>query len=395
MLERLAAFRPRSKLRESPLFAAEAEEIRRLTFAVELGSTAHSQPAERNGRPAFLRAVSWNIERGRRFEGILEVLKGHPLLRQADLLLLTEVDVGMARSGNRHVPRELAHALGMHYAFGNSYLCLSPGNPRDGRCTQPNSVGLHGNAVLSRWPIRAAESCSVAITKDKLTSSEPRLGHKKALGVHISTPLGPLGALVVHLDSGSGPQQRGAQMRDALGLLRRADPGLPWLVGGDFNTTTYDARGPWQLARCLATKFWRGGFPHALEHYLHPQRLYEREVFAALEAERLRTEGFNAEGVGTLRYEVGDWQSESKLYDYMPRFAARYLERKLRPYGGAAAFKLDWFAARGLRGLRADERRDAPPSCGQRASVAPAALQRLHPAPLSDHDPIFVDVAPA
>src|SRR4051794_28025246 len=46
-------------------------------------------------------AVAWNIERGSRFEGIVDALQNHPDIRDKDLLLLTELDYGMARSGNR------------------------------------------------------------------------------------------------------------------------------------------------------------------------------------------------------------------------------------------------------------------------------------------------------
>jgi hypothetical protein len=46
-----------------------------------------------------LRALAWNIERGNRFDGIVDALKNHRELKDKDLLLLTELDYGMARSG--------------------------------------------------------------------------------------------------------------------------------------------------------------------------------------------------------------------------------------------------------------------------------------------------------
>src|ERR1039458_3016861 len=64
--------------------------------------------------PPQYRFVAWNVERGAQFEGQVEVLRTHPFLREADVLLLTETDAGMVRSGNRNVARDVARALGMH-----------------------------------------------------------------------------------------------------------------------------------------------------------------------------------------------------------------------------------------------------------------------------------------
>ena len=38
------------------------------------------------------RVVAWNIERGMRLNGILHFLRVHPLLKNADVLLLSELD---------------------------------------------------------------------------------------------------------------------------------------------------------------------------------------------------------------------------------------------------------------------------------------------------------------
>ena len=71
-----------------------------------------------------VRALAWNIERGNRFEGIIEALKNHPQLKDRDVLLLTELDYGMARSGNRFVARELARHLKLNYAFAAAFIAL-------------------------------------------------------------------------------------------------------------------------------------------------------------------------------------------------------------------------------------------------------------------------------
>ena len=58
-----------------------------------------------------IRAVAWNIERGICLDPIIQLLQQHPMLAGADLLLFSEVDWGMARTGNRFVTREIAAAL--------------------------------------------------------------------------------------------------------------------------------------------------------------------------------------------------------------------------------------------------------------------------------------------
>ena len=96
-------------LDSSPLYRRLRPEIDRVLNTVETGE----DPAGRSG-PArrSIRAVAWNIERGLELPGLTRVLQEHPLLRKADTLLLTELDYGMARTGNLHVTRELARRLG-------------------------------------------------------------------------------------------------------------------------------------------------------------------------------------------------------------------------------------------------------------------------------------------
>src|SRR5689334_8710121 len=74
-----------------------------------------------------IRVVAWNIERGIQLDAIIATLRDHPSLRAADVLLLSELDWGMARTGNRFIARDIAVALGMNYAFAPCYLALSKG----------------------------------------------------------------------------------------------------------------------------------------------------------------------------------------------------------------------------------------------------------------------------
>ena len=148
---------------------------------------------------SVLRVASWNIERGLQHELIRIALTdpasfrkalagGQPVslrrwrkaeaelneLRQADIIILNEVDLGMKRTGYTDIARELADAWGMNYAFGVEFvevdrICtgdeqiqmktpeLSKALADDLRVDPERYLGLHGNAILTRFPIRSAK----------------------------------------------------------------------------------------------------------------------------------------------------------------------------------------------------------------------------------------------
>jgi endonuclease/exonuclease/phosphatase family metal-dependent hydrolase len=97
-------------------------------YAGGLAETRTTDP----GRPTALKVVSFNIERALRVDTAIAVLESEPGLREADVVLLQEMD----HPGTRRV----AHALGMAYVYYPGTLSLK--TRRD-----------FGNAVLSRWPV--------------------------------------------------------------------------------------------------------------------------------------------------------------------------------------------------------------------------------------------------
>ena len=101
-----------------------------------------------------VRAVHWNIEHGNRFAQIEGALERHAQLAGADLVLLNEVDLGMARSGNRDVAAELGAALGMHAAFAPLFLETTPGRDEDPALARGSRQS--GSAVRTRDPVAAS-----------------------------------------------------------------------------------------------------------------------------------------------------------------------------------------------------------------------------------------------
>jgi len=377
----LAQHRTRSSLEGDPLYGELKEELESIARATEY---RRLRPAVADR--ALVRVVAWNLERGSEVERAASFLASHSELSSADVLLLSEVDIGMARSGNRNVAEVLASRLGYDYVFGNSYVSF------DGvRSGQVNELGLHGNAVLSRFPIRRFDNVSVYVTKDKFPSSEPRLGHKKSLVAEIEAPSGPMTVAVAHLDSHGSPRQRSAMLRDLLTSLDERGYPRSAIVGGDLNTSTYDVESLWRLACNVGGKLARGGFSHAIEHYMRPYARYEKEVFDVFSDFGFEWRSFNDLDAPTFRYEVGDGQSEGHVRGYLPGAFVALLRWKLAPWGGVAPLKIDWFAGRAVRALAAGELADMD---GARASVAPFATPKptVDGVRISDHDPIAVDV---
>lgn len=374
----LARFHSTRELEASPLYARLRPEVERVLSGVERGdfTRGHETYAANKGA---IRATAWNIERGQRLEGIVRVLSEHPLMSESDVLLLTELDYGMARSGNLHVTRELARALGAAYAFAPCYINLSKGSGLESGAEGENGLALHGNAVLSRWPILRAWSVALPNGKDKMKGNEKRLGSQRAVVCDIEHPSGVLRAVSLHLDAHSSQRHRQRQMKVVLDFLETLTPRAPVLVGGDWNTSTYDS----SRAVYSIVGFFRRvlmGVGNVIEnHYLQPDRWFERGLFRELGARGFDFRRLNEPGAGTLHYDVKDLAANTNMGEWVPRWCFWWIEWALKEQGGRCSLKLDWFAGRGVE---------------PDASQPPRVVGRLRgPAGevLSDHDPIVLD----
>jgi len=144
-----------------------------------------------------LRIVQWNIERGIEYDAVRAALSSptsfakfidstvNPrgskerntivqqvaLLKDADVIVLNEVDWGIKRTDYRNVAADLATALGMNYAYGVEFVEVDPIalglekfeelSEKDRRelsaeiSVDPSRYrGLHGSAILSRFPLQ-------------------------------------------------------------------------------------------------------------------------------------------------------------------------------------------------------------------------------------------------
>ncbi|QNI31147.1 endonuclease/exonuclease/phosphatase family protein [Alloacidobacterium dinghuense] len=260
-----------------------------------------------------LRLVEWNIERGISFDEIKllltdkqafiakvhseaanntntekandEVLSAQmDVLQSADVLVLNELDWGMKRSGYRAVVKDLADALKMNWAYGVEFVEVDPKvlgtqsfanveNEAERKeldelfsTDKTRFLGLHGTAILSRYPLRDVKLVpfkyqaydwyngekkygSVEAGKRKGASllfgetivREVRRGGRTNLIATIDVPDLPgqqVTIVATHLENRTTPKGRVEEADELFDMIRPIRN--PVIVAGDMNTTGED-----------------------------------------------------------------------------------------------------------------------------------------------------------
>jgi endonuclease/exonuclease/phosphatase family metal-dependent hydrolase len=300
--------RRREILAEAPTQERHAQLLDSLGFASALDLVAARAPVRLVEEP--LRVVAWNAQRCREPARAAEYLRA----TGGDVFLLSELDVGMARSGQAHSPRELAGRLGCSAAFAVEFLELGLGDAEEQRSHsgRENEVGYHGGGILAR-----GELVEPRVTRLERTGrwfdgrlGERRVGSRIAVLCKLALARREIALASVHLESHSDPDERAAQLAAVFDALETLAPGAPALVGGDVNT-----------------------------HSLGRAELDDRErLRAALAAHPSR---------------LGDPIGHEPLFALAEARGFLWRGANLRPRptykrGGRGAFQLDWFFARGL-----------------------------------------------
>lgn len=172
-------------------------------------------------RPFAFRALTYNIRHGARDDGRVDLEAVARVIRAsgADVVALQEVDVRQFRSGLEDQARWLGRRLGMEVVFAP---------------TMRRGLGLYGNALLSRFPVRAAHSLLLP----------GRLEPRGALVAHLATPGGAVTVVATHLGLSAADRraQAAALARELAGVRG------PVVLLGDWNA---EAGAP-ELAPLLA-----------------------------------------------------------------------------------------------------------------------------------------------
>lgn len=447
------------------------------------------QALARPGDPSgpLLRVGLWNIERGLNFDLIqaaltdtdkFERLAAIPgrmnetkqrviesqlsTLQNTDVLVLNEVDWGMKRTEYRNVARDLAAALHMNYAYAVEFVEVDPlfalgtepvelSGPEETRRLQQDLqvdrdryLGLHGTAILSRYPISNARVVRLPVCYDwygreakeaarlekgkrwavhrlfaERIEREVRHGGRIALIADLAVPSVPEGQVTMvapHLENRCAPACRHRQMRALLAEIKPIRN--PLVLAGDLNTTSR-TNTPTSLqneimSRVTDYQFWIGqtiSWFHPLgiyQHALMPVRYFhgyndptalhvpvlwnnkERPLFRTVEKFRFadgRTFDFRGESERTLNGKAGTLadSNERSRKGFVPTYAFA------RDYGGVVGqFKLDWIF---VKPYIEDPRRQGQPWL--LAPVFPQTMRELNqsvPDRISDHPPLTVDL---
>jgi len=354
---------------------AEAEGV---LDSVVVGNAGAGPP--KGGTPsASIRALAWNLERGIKYEGIATALKNEDRLKNRDVLLLSELDYGMARSGNRFVAKDLAEELGLNWAFAPVYIPLQKGSGVESDMPGENTASIHGLAMMSPWPMLNVHAIPIPNGKDKMQGKEKRLGRLRALIAEIEHPTGAFRAVSIHLDAHCSRAHRAMQVRIILDHLDTL-PAMPTLIGGDWNTTGFNSQSSTRAILGYFRRVAMGPRNVAKNHFPHPDRFFERRLFGDLERRGYDYKSLNEIGAGTLHYEVGDIEKNTNLRDWVPEWCFPFIFWAAGRVGGKVSARLDWFAGKGFKLV---------------PGTQPQTVQGLADnagGPLSDHDAITVDL---
>lgn len=333
---------------------------------------------------SFIRIAQWNIEKGKRFDPIAERLQRDEVLRGSDILILNEADLGMNRSHNRHVARELAEVLGMNMVFGPAHLELTKGVDDELEMEGENFAGLQGNAILTRYPV--LESCIIPlpVTFELFEFYEKRFGRRSCVWARLQINGSSLWVGAVHLELRNTPASRKLQMLHIMSNLPGKGEGA-YLLGGDLNTNSFARGTSWRMLKSLS-RFLLNAPEKLKAQLLHPDSGRE-PLFKILEKHGFRWREFNSYDE-TARAEIGSLEES----DSLPGCISGLIRRVVEPYAGYLCFKLDWILGKHVRALGTGEKRDertgieslAP---GRRIVGADAGPDRI-----SDHQPIYADL---
>ncbi len=184
-----------------------------------------------------LKIIAWNMERGRHWRDCVKLINEHPALVNPDFIFLGEMDFGMARSANEHTTQQMADSLKMNYLYGVEFLELTNGEKEE-RIKYPgvNDRGFHGNAILSKYPLKNVKMIRFPGIDKWYNSYQKRLGGRMALMATVTCNNQNITLVSTHLESDAGQfKTRYEQMNWIINELAIYSPKNPVLMGGDLN----------------------------------------------------------------------------------------------------------------------------------------------------------------
>lgn len=159
-----------------------------------------------------IKIVTWNIKFSQRIDEAITTLRDGEVLRDADILLLQEMDeVGV---------KTIAETLDYNFVYYPASVHTEHGRN-------------FGNAILSKWPISNAEKL--------ILPRQNRFNKQKRIAVRALVHIGGARVLTysVHTETfWLGPEGRSEQVEAVAETVRPTYPYDFVIIGGDFNTVT-------------------------------------------------------------------------------------------------------------------------------------------------------------
>lgn len=471
----------------SPELAARLQQLLTTPFVQNSAGLRGSRAGSQDDLgKRFIRVATWNIERGLEFDAIKaaltndqrffrrlpvaarssrfdlsKILEQVAKLSRADVIVLNEADWGMKRTGYRNVTRELATALQMNYAFGVEFVEVDPLSVgtetfegetssdkaemvRNVTVDKSRTLGLHGTAILSRFPLRnvrlvpfvnqghdwyADEKNGVSkleegkrkgagIVFGEKIAREVRRGGRMMLVADIeekTIPGGTLTIVATHLEAKAKPAERVKQLEELLAYIRHAEH--PVVVAGDMNTSGTDAT-PTSFQREIKKRLGSSSFwlTQGIKYATGVGLLYdvtlgavkmqrtrrdptvksvkfvsenpEEKFFSTLKDFRF-ADGGAFDFRGSRDHSVG--ASGETLSDSNERGSKGFVSTLELNNKLSIALKLDWIFVKPV-GLRDPNDRDQPFNFAPQFGRTLKALNYAQKDGISDHDPIIVDL---
>ncbi|KAG0088709.1 hypothetical protein BGZ93_005246 [Podila epicladia] len=298
------------------------------TFSSQSGKEgAHSSSSSSGigttGSLKPIRCLQWNIERNYKAKEIIDTLTQ----LDADILCIQEIDIGCHRSGHeRDHFLEICASQGLYGGFVPEFWELE----HMGRKDRDQGGGVHGNAILSRWPIngfRVLDHVHHAYEweRDGLKLNEPRLGRRFTIVADIQTPSGPLLCYCAHLEVFTGIVGRISALSDILADSELYSDRYPYqILFGDLNTISHSIA---RLAKTISTDQYRIGSVGSQEaewwdRNLWSWHVHDGEFNLALATggwSWLRRLGFLGIGIGATDHKglSGYWHSDKKYTHWL------------------------------------------------------------------------------
>jgi endonuclease/exonuclease/phosphatase family metal-dependent hydrolase len=184
-----------------------------------------------------IRIAAWNLERCLYPEAAARILQRN----RVDLALLTEMDVGVLRTGQVHTIGRLAAKSHKSYCYALEFLELLPMPPPQGFPSNGsvNTEGFHGNGIVASLPFENPVVIRLDEMADWFTApmgSQRRIGNRMGVGVTVSAGTSRFVACSVHLENRTDGNGRATQMHTLLDALDAYAGSLPVVIGGDLNT---------------------------------------------------------------------------------------------------------------------------------------------------------------